>query len=84
MIFEKPSIEKPCINRLPRFLLEMEGSVISIEILGRRSVLILLKGVEGKMEEMENSGGASNQQSSDLLKLQVRFNQKSQVRLLHT
>ena len=27
--------------------------MINIEILGRRSVLILLKGVEGNMEEME-------------------------------
>ena len=33
---------------------------------------------------MENNGGANNQQSADLLKLQVRFNQKSQVRLFHT
>ena len=29
--------------------------------------------LERKMEEMENSGGASNQQSSDLLKLQVEI-----------
>ena len=40
--------------------------------------------LEKKLEDMENNGGASNQQSADLLKLQVRFNKKSQVRLLHT
>ena len=42
--------------------------------------------LERKMEEMENSGGASNQQSSDLLKLQVEilrlFNRSSLMLML--
>ena len=42
--------------------------------------------LERKMEEMENSGGASNQQSSDLLKLQVEihrlFNRRSLMFML--
>ena len=31
--------------------------------------------LEKKLEDMENNGGANNQQSADLLKLQVRFHQ---------
>ena len=40
--------------------------------------------LEKKLEDLENNGVANNQQSADLLKLQVRFHQESQVCFLHT
>ena len=41
MIFEKPSIEKPCINRLPRFLFEMVVTSSPLYITVDRSGVVM-------------------------------------------